>query len=121
MAAASVQSRPIGPPPITATSSLASIPSGGHGRVVGDRERLDERALANESSSGMRCSQDALATKYSASAPLIEKPKWSSPLLTTHSPTTRSPARSVVTPLPTSATSPDHSWPGMIGYETGMM
>ena len=51
----------------------------------------------NESSSGIRWSQDALATKYSASAPLIENPKWSSPLLTTHSPTTRSPGRRVVT------------------------
>ena len=48
----------------------------------------------------MRCSQDALATKYSASAPLIEKPKWSSPLLTTHSPTTRSPGLRVVDAAP---------------------
>ena len=103
------QSRPIGPPPITATSSLASIPPAATAALYATENGSTNAPCTNESSSGMRCSHDALATKYSALAPLIEKPKWSSPLLTTHSPTTRSPALSVVTPLPTSATSPDHS------------
>ena len=116
-----MHSSPIGPPPITATESLASIPPAATVALYATENGSTNAPCANESSSGMRCSHDAFATKYSASAPPIEKPKWSSPLLTTHSPTTRSPCRSPSTAAPTSAISPDHSWPGMIGYETGMM
>ena len=55
----------------------------------------------------MRCSHSGRTTKYSAAAPLIEKPKWSVPM--THSPTTRSPTDHPLTLLPISATSPAHS------------
>ena len=72
-----------------------------------------------ESSSGRWCSQPGFATKNSAAAPLMEKPKWSAPI--THSPTTRSPGRNPVTFGPTATTSPDHSCPGMRGYSNGMM
>ena len=70
----------------------------------------------NVRSGGSLCSHSALAVKYSAAAPEIEKPKWSRPPgPTTHSPTTGSPAAKSVTPGPVSATSPAHSWPGTIG------
>ena len=59
VAAAMTQSSPIGPPPITATSSLASIPSAADGGAVRDRERLDERALCERELLRQRCSQDA--------------------------------------------------------------
>ena len=76
----------------------------------------------NESSSGSLCSHSPRAFISSASAPSIEKPKWSRPPgPTTHSPTTVSPGLSPRTAAPTSSTSPHHSCPGMIGYETGMM
>ena len=58
--------------------------------VVATAERLDQGARVQLTLSASLCSHDSLATKYSAAAPLMLKPKCSSPM--THSPTTRSPA-----------------------------
>ena len=62
-----------------------------------------------DSSSGRRWAQSARILNRSAAAPLIEKPKWSAPPLTVHSPTMRSPGRTLRTSGPTATTSPDHS------------
>ena len=79
-------------------------------------------AWVHVSWAGSLCSHSARATKYSAAAPEIEKPKWSRPPgPTTHSPTTGSPGLTSSTPGPASATSPAHSWPGVTGYRIGMM
>ena len=64
-------------------------------------------------------SQPSLATKSSAAAPLMLKPKCSWPI--THSPTTRSPGAKRVTLRPTATTSAAHSCPGMTGKLNGMM
>ena len=64
----------------------------GRWRCRRPRRARPSRPSVNERSSGSLCSHSPRALKYSASAPSIEKPKWSRPAgPTTHSPTTRSP------------------------------
>ena len=77
--------------------------------VEGAAERLDGGALLPGQLVGQAVGPVGAILKRSAAAPLIEKPKWSAPPLTVHSPTMRSPGRTLRTSGPTATTSPDHS------------
>src|SRR5215211_2751102 len=61
VAAASAQSRPIGPPPITATESLASTPAAATVALYATENGSTKAPWLNDSSSGILCSHDAIA------------------------------------------------------------
>ena len=97
-------------------------PAGRHGRAVGDRERLDERALRERELVGNAVQPRGLRHEVLGVGAADREPEVVVAVVddafaddAVARPGAWSP------PLPTSAISPDHSWPGMIGYETGMM
>jgi hypothetical protein len=73
--AAITVSSPIGPPPMIATVSLASMPPAASTALYATEKGSTSAPTVCDMPGGSLCSHSPRAVKYSASAPSMEKPK----------------------------------------------
>ena len=137
MRAISVQSKPIGPGPITTTVSPGRTVLFEATALYATQQGSVSAARSNGSSSGMWCRQRAGTHTKLAIAPSVPAPKperlgqrlylpvrhsrHSPQMFAAVSETTRSPSRNPLTRAPTSATVPQNSCPSTTGTRTGQL